>query len=115
MAHSAILKPGVNCWRIEHADRAAFLVDGAEFFRAFRETVKQAQRSVLIIAWDIDSRIDLVREGKPDGLPVNLSAFLNCMVQRTPIEEYLTWVCSPAKNTVILNNSAAACSYCYSS
>jgi phospholipase D1/2 len=82
MAHSAILKPGVNCWRIEHADRAAFLVDGAEFFRAFRETVKQAQRSVLIIAWDIDSRIDLVREGKPDGLPGSLGAFLNCMVQR---------------------------------
>ena len=97
MGHSAILKPGVNCWRIEHADRAAFLVDGAEFFRAFRETVKQAQRSVLIIAWDIDSRIDLVREGKPDGLPVNLSAFLNCMVQRTPIEDFLTWVRSPAK------------------
>ena len=88
MAHSAILKPGVNCWHIEHADRAAFLVDGAEFFRAFREMVKQAQRSVLIIAWDIDSRIDLVREGKPDGLSVSLGAFLNCMVQcnrqRTP-------------------------------
>jgi phosphatidylserine/phosphatidylglycerophosphate/cardiolipin synthase-like enzyme/uncharacterized membrane protein YdjX (TVP38/TMEM64 family) len=82
MAQSAILKPGTNCWRIEHADRAAFLVDGAEFFRAFRETVKQAQRSVLIIAWDIDSRIDLVREGKPDGLPVSLGAFLNCMIQR---------------------------------
>ena len=82
MAHSAILKPGANCWRVEHADGAAFLVDGAEFFRAFRETVKQAQHSVLIIAWDIDSRIDLVREGKPDGLSVCLGAFLNCMVQR---------------------------------
>ncbi len=50
MAHSAILKPGANYWRIEHADRVAFLVDGAEFFRSFRETVKKAQRSVLIIA-----------------------------------------------------------------
>jgi hypothetical protein len=68
-----------------------------------------------MIAWDIDSRIDLVREEKLDGLPVNLSAFLNCMVQRTPIEDSPTWVCSPAKNTVILNNSAEACSYCYSS
>ncbi len=82
MSQSAILKPGVNCWRIEQADQAAFLVDGAEFFRAFRETVKQAQRSVLIIAWDIDSRIDLVRKNKSDGLPVSLGAFLNCMVQR---------------------------------
>jgi hypothetical protein len=90
MGHSAILKPGVNSWRIEHADRAAVLVDGAEFFQAFRETVKQAQRSVLIIAWDIDSRIDLVREEKLDGLPVYLIAFLYCMVQRSPFEVSLT-------------------------
>ena len=49
-ARLPILKPGKNCWRIEHADRAAFLVDGAEYFRAFREVAKQAQRSILIIA-----------------------------------------------------------------
>ena len=38
-ARLPILKPGKNCWRIEHADRAAFLVDGAEYFRAFREVL----------------------------------------------------------------------------
>lgn len=81
MTRSAVLKPGDNCWRIERADRAAFIVDGAEFFKAFREAVKQAQRSVLIIAWDIDSRVKLVREGEPDGLPIELGDFLNSMVK----------------------------------
>jgi phospholipase D1/2 len=77
-----ILQPGRNCWRIEHADRVAFLVDGAEYFRAFREVVKQAQRSVLIIAWDIDSRVELVRGHEPDGFPVKLAGFLNSMLKR---------------------------------
>ncbi|WP_339389629.1 VTT domain-containing protein [Nitrosovibrio sp. Nv4] len=67
---------------MERADRAAFIVDGADFFKAFRETVKQAQRSVLIIAWDIDSRVKLVREGESDGLPVELGDFLTSMVKR---------------------------------
>ncbi|SOD41788.1 Phosphatidylserine/phosphatidylglycerophosphate/cardiolipin synthase [Nitrosovibrio sp. Nv4] len=82
MTRPAILKPGDNCWRMERADRAAFIVDGADFFKAFRETVKQAQRSVLIIAWDIDSRVKLVREGESDGLPVELGDFLTSMVKR---------------------------------
>ncbi len=79
-----ILKPGRNCWRIEHADRIAFLVDGAAYFRAFREVVKQARRSVLIMAWDIDSRVELVREHEPDGFPVKLSEFLHSVLERNP-------------------------------
>lgn len=90
MTHSPILKPGENCWRIEHADRIAFLVDGADFFYAFRETAKQAQRSLLIVAWDIDSRVELIREHTPaqmrehtpDGLPVRLGDFLNSLLER---------------------------------
>jgi phosphatidylserine/phosphatidylglycerophosphate/cardiolipin synthase-like enzyme/uncharacterized membrane protein YdjX (TVP38/TMEM64 family) len=81
----SILQPSRNCWRIEHADRIAFLVDGAAYFRAFRETVKQAQRSVLIMAWDIDSRVELVRSGhEPDGYPVRLSEFLQNVLDRNP-------------------------------
>ncbi|HEU4853953.1 MAG TPA: VTT domain-containing protein [Nitrosospira sp.] len=83
MTGSTILKPGDNCWRIDHADQIAFIVDGADFFRAFRETVKQARRSVLIMAWDIDSRVNLIREEEEsDELPVGLGDFLNAMVER---------------------------------
>lgn len=105
MTHSPLLKPGRNCWRVEHADRLAFLVDGADYFRAFREAAKQARHSLLIIGWDIDSGVALLREhepedrehgvhGKhgghgrlgqeqePDGLPVNLGDFLNSLLER---------------------------------
>lgn len=86
MRAASILKPGKNCWRTERADRIAFLVDGADFFRAFRETAKQARYSLLIIGWDIDSRVELVKEQnpehEPDGLPVSLGDFLNSLIKR---------------------------------
>ena len=80
-----VLKPGANCWRVERADRVSFLVDGADYFYAFREAVKQAQHSVLIMAWDIDSRVKLVRgqqRDPTDDLPEMLGDFLNAMVRR---------------------------------
>jgi len=83
---------------MEHADRLAFLVDGADYLHAFRETVKKAQHSVLIIGWDMDSRVELLREQRredepehkpedarehqPDGLPVRLGDFLNSLLKR---------------------------------
>src|SRR5688500_2871143 len=81
MNGSSILKPGNNCWRIEHADKAAFIVDGADCFRAFRETVKRARRAVLIMAWDIDSRLKLVRDVQSDGWPITLGYCLNSLVK----------------------------------
>lgn len=77
-----ILLPGNSCWRIEHADRVAFLVDGAAYFHAFREAAKLAQRSILIAGWDVDSRFELEREDVGDGLPVKLGAFLNALLRR---------------------------------
>lgn len=77
-----ILLPGNSCWRIEHADRVAFLVDGAAYFHAFREAAKLAQRSILIAGWDVDSRFELKRDGAEDGLPTKLGAFLNALLRR---------------------------------
>jgi len=77
-----ILEPGRNCWRIERADRVAFLVDGADYFRALRASLKQAEESILILAWDIDSRLQLVREDPADGLPAEFGAFLNALISR---------------------------------
>jgi phosphatidylserine/phosphatidylglycerophosphate/cardiolipin synthase-like enzyme/uncharacterized membrane protein YdjX (TVP38/TMEM64 family) len=77
-----ILKPGDNCWRIEHADRVAFLVDGQSYFKAFRETVRRARLQLLVLAWDIDSRFELVHEDPGDDLPVEIGNFLNEVVAR---------------------------------
>jgi phosphatidylserine/phosphatidylglycerophosphate/cardiolipin synthase-like enzyme/uncharacterized membrane protein YdjX (TVP38/TMEM64 family) len=78
----AILKPGRNCWRIEHADRVSMLVDGADYFHAFRECAKLARHSLLIIGWDIDGSFKLERPPPDDGLPVNLRDFLDSLASR---------------------------------
>ncbi|MDB5863075.1 MAG: rane protein [Betaproteobacteria bacterium] len=79
-----LLVPGRNCWRIERANRLGFLVDGADYFKAVRAAIAQAQRSVFIVGWDIDSRIRLVPDGANDGLPEELGDFLNEVVKRRP-------------------------------
>ncbi|HXV80555.1 MAG TPA: VTT domain-containing protein [Candidatus Binatia bacterium] len=79
----AILQPGTNCWRIARARRTAFLIDGAAYFAAFRAAIKEARRSVFIIGWDINSKVELLRDGAiTDGLPNALGDFLNALVKR---------------------------------
>jgi phospholipase D1/2 len=51
-----IFEPERNCWRVEHADQAAFLVDADAYFKAFVAAAEQAQRSILIVGWDFHSR-----------------------------------------------------------
>jgi hypothetical protein len=64
--------PGRNCWRIERAARVAFLVDGDEYFGAVRAALAKARYSILILGWDIDSRMLLAPDGVNDGLPAPL-------------------------------------------
>ncbi|MGZ8269225.1 MAG: phospholipase D-like domain-containing protein, partial [Burkholderiales bacterium] len=79
---AGLLVPGRNCWRIEHSDRMAFLIDGDAYFRAVRAAIIRAKRSVYILGWDIDSRIRLVPQGANDGYPEPLGDFLNAVVKR---------------------------------
>lgn len=77
-----ILSPGHNCWRIETAERIAFLVDGADYFRAFRAAALNARRSILLLAWDIHSGLRLVRDGDVDDAPSTLRELLNDAARR---------------------------------
>ncbi|ADE14768.1 Phospholipase D [Nitrosococcus halophilus Nc 4] len=79
---SPILKPGNNCWRLEQARRAAFLIDGAAYFKAFRSAIEQAEHSILILGWDIHSQLKLLRDESSDSLPETLADFLNAVVSR---------------------------------
>jgi len=74
-----ILAPGRTCWRIETATRAAFLVDGEEFFGAVRAALARARHSFFILGWDVDSRMKLVPDAG-DGLPHELGPFLHAIV-----------------------------------
>ena len=83
---AGILEPGRNCWRIEPAGRAAVLVDAAAYFGALRSAMLKAERSIVIVGWDIDSRAPLLGEKfcADDGLPATLSEFLCALVARKP-------------------------------
>jgi len=78
-----ILKAGDNCWRKTHTDRAGFLIDGEAYFRALAGAVDKARETICIAAWDIDSRMKLVRDGNGAGTR-ELGDFLNDKAQRTP-------------------------------
>jgi phosphatidylserine/phosphatidylglycerophosphate/cardiolipin synthase-like enzyme/uncharacterized membrane protein YdjX (TVP38/TMEM64 family) len=77
---SPLLQPGRNCCCRGQAEEIAFLVDGEAYFRAVREAIAQARHSILILGWDIDSRLELLREAPSDGHPPQLGDFLNSVV-----------------------------------
>lgn len=81
MEESRILIPGRNCWRIGRSPRAAFLVDAEAYYAAFAAAVGRARQSVLILGWDIDSRIRLHRSGR-QRTPPALGKFLDALVSR---------------------------------
>lgn len=82
----SFLRPNHNVWRIERAARAAVLIDAAAFFEAVRGACLKAERSIIVVGWDIDSRTRLVgADGEPaDGLPDSFADFLSDLVQARP-------------------------------
>jgi phospholipase D1/2 len=72
---------GRNCWRIEQASRAGFLIDADAYFKAFVEAARQARRSILIAGWDFHSRTRLLCENGRD-CELELGRFLNDLVRR---------------------------------
>ncbi|HXC52293.1 MAG TPA: VTT domain-containing protein [Candidatus Limnocylindrales bacterium] len=102
-----ILKTGRTAWRIEHADRVSFLVDGEAYYGAVALALAKARHSVFILGWDIHSRVRLLRGSEQDaaiagpqlelrrglnvllgkeddGLPSTLGARLSAILARNP-------------------------------
>jgi len=93
MTRYSILKPGYNCWRVEHARRVSFLIDAAAYYKAFRASAARSRHSILMLGWDIDSRVKLVRDEDPGELPNTLCDYLNALASRHggPHAYILTW------------------------
>jgi phospholipase D1/2 len=78
-----LLQPGSNCCAVAHARRVALLVDGEDYFRAFWRAAQRAERSIVILSWDFDSRTRLhFDEARPGDPPALLGEFLNFLVRR---------------------------------
>ncbi|MTW21057.1 VTT domain-containing protein [Allochromatium palmeri] len=83
------LEPGRNCWRVAHANRVAACVDGEGYFAALRRSLIGARRCIAISAWDLHSRVELVRGDAEetvgdDALPTALGALLIALLERHP-------------------------------
>lgn len=83
---AGFLQPGSNCWRVTEAARAALLVDAAAYFSALRSAILRAGKSILILGWDIDSRVRLRPLGADDdpSAPQPLGDLLAYAVERRP-------------------------------
>lgn len=79
---TSILVEGETCWRIRKADRASVIVDAAGFFEHARSAMLKAERSIMMVGWDFDTRIDLVPEEPKDDAPQKLGSFLNWLAKR---------------------------------
>ena len=75
-----IFEVGRNCYAVANAARATLLVDGDAYFKAFAHAAERAQHSIIILAWDFDSRTRLHWD---DGAtPAELGKFLSFLVKR---------------------------------
>src|SRR5437764_1487270 len=80
---------GRTCWRIAQAHRAALLVDAADYYRAFAEAAEKAERSIVILAWDINGLIRLRREPRQENLR---QFFIRLLDSKPGLHIYvLTW------------------------
>lgn len=79
-------EPDRNVWRVERAQRAAVLIDGANYFAAVRRAMIKAQRSIMIAGWDIHSQTRLVGPSgeADDGYPEQFTEFLTQLVVERP-------------------------------
>lgn len=83
---SSLLKPGRNIWRTGKARRAHMLVDAAEYFGVLRAAMLRARRSIVVVGWDIDSRMRFVGPdgSADDGYPELLGSFLTRLAREKP-------------------------------
>ena len=88
----AITDPGRNCWRRETAQRVAIAIDGEAYFRAVREAILSARRTVFILGWDIHSKLRLVRNDEADCNPRELGELLDFVAKKHAVDVYvLNW------------------------
>lgn len=84
MSEKSLLIPGDTCWRIERANRFAFIVDAADYYRLAKQAIVNARHTVMLIGWDFDSRIELEPEGATVEGPNRLGPFLKWIAERRP-------------------------------
>jgi phospholipase D1/2 len=75
-----LFRLGGNCSAVAHAPRVGFIVDAEDYFRIFTQAAERAERSIVILAWDFDSRTRLSDDA--NGKEILLGDFFNGLARR---------------------------------
>jgi len=80
-----------NCCAVSKASNLTFLVDCANYYRAAYKAISAARKSIFVLGWDIDSRIELVRgDHAPDNKPVTFFELICQKARENPeLQVYL--------------------------
>jgi len=102
---SNIFRPGANCWRVEHADRSAVLIDGENYFRAVRKSLAQAKQRVMLLGWDFDERVEMHDTVEQIEGPLQIGAYFDWLLKKNrDLDIYvLRWDTGALKSFVRLN------------
>lgn len=74
-----------SVWRYANASRAKVVVDAADYFEIVQQAMLNAKQRIMLIGWDFDTRISLVRKRRSRGGPPNrLGEFIIWLADRTP-------------------------------
>jgi phospholipase D1/2 len=79
------IEAGRNCWRIARAHRASFIVDACDYFRIARQAMLKAKSQIMLMGWDVDTRIALDEDGKAEGeAPTHLGPLISWLLRERP-------------------------------
>lgn len=87
LAGVTLLDPD-TAWRIHDDVESALLIDGRDYYRAFYTAALGARKSILLLGWQFDSDVQLLRgEDLPEGAApedVQLLAFIDRLCRERP-------------------------------
>ncbi|MBX7526544.1 phospholipase D-like domain-containing protein [Qipengyuania vesicularis] len=82
-----------SVWLYAEVERAAVLIDAAEYFAAMHAAMLKAKHRIFLIGWDFDTRIHLAEgrhwweRGWKDKYPARLGSFIGWLVRHRPTLE----------------------------
>ena len=78
------LEPGRNCWRVSRAGRASLVVDACDYFRLARKAMLKARSQIMMMGWDIDTRVALDEPQGKSEPPVKVGALISWIAKKRP-------------------------------
>jgi phospholipase D1/2 len=78
------LETGRNCWRVSRASRASLVVDACDYFRLARKAMLKARSQIMMMGWDIDTRIPLDEPQAKGEPPVKVGALISWIAKKRP-------------------------------